>query len=156
MMKKILLIILITSILISCNASILMTNGELTKPNDNIDIKDTVISESGFKGDAPKNINATKSYYTNQINVRWSSVNFADYYTIERCEHLTPENPNDNKTWKEIEESIFDTSYVDETNLEVGVYYTYRVKAHTFEGKVGVASQEATGTILSSPLNIDA
>lgn len=155
MMRK-LLLILITSILISCNASILMTNGELTKPNDNIDIKDTVISESGFKGDAPKNINATKSYYTNQINVRWSSVNYADYYTIERCEHLTPENPTDNKTWKEIEESIFDTSYVDETNLEVGVYYTYRVKAHTFEGKVGVASQEATGTILSSPLNINA
>ena len=147
MMRK-LLLILITSILISCNASILMTNGELTKPSDNIDKKDTVISESGFKGDAPKNINATKSYYTNQINVRWSSVNYADYYTIERCEHLTPENPTDNKTWKEIEESIFDTSYVDETNLEVGVYYTYRVKAHTFEGKVGVASQEAKGTIL--------
>ena len=126
-----------------------MTNGELTKPNDNIDIKDTVISESGFKGAAPKNINATKSYYTNQINVRWSSVNYADYYTIERCEHLTPENPNDNKTWKEIEESIFDTSYVDETNLEVGVYYTYRVKKGDMIGYIADKFNITQDTIIS-------
>ena len=154
-MKKILLL-LISFILISCNASILMTNGEVTKPSDNSVTKDTISDKKVFSGDAPKNINATKSYYTNQIMIRWSEVANADYYTIERCEHKTPNNPEGNKTWKEIEESILDTSYIDDTNLEVGVYYTYRVKAHTFEGKVGEVSQEATGTILSSPQNISA
>ena len=154
-MKKILLI-LITFILISCNASILMTNGEVTKPSDNGSVKDTVSDDKAFSGAAPKNINATKSYYTNQIMIRWSEVANADYYTIERCEHKTPNNTQDNKTWKEIEESIFDTSYTDTTNLEVGIYYSYRVKAHTFGGEVGETSQEATGTILASPQNISA
>ncbi|MDY4066676.1 fibronectin type III domain-containing protein [Bullifex sp.] len=153
-MRK-LILLLLTILLISCNASILMTNGEVTKPG-NSSSKDNSSNSPVFSGEAPRTINATKSYYTNKIVIRWSSVEGADYYTLERCEHLTPEFDEDAVTFKEIEESILDTFYTDETNLKVGVYYTYRVKAHTFDGNVSKASIVTTGTILSSPSNISA
>ncbi|MGN0906139.1 MAG: hypothetical protein ACI4NM_03235, partial [Bullifex sp.] len=72
-MRKHFIMIIAMLLLISCNASILMTNGEVVKPGSGIG---NVIADAGkeFSGDAPSSINATKSYYTSSIVVRWSAV----------------------------------------------------------------------------------
>ncbi len=145
-MKKTLLV-LMTFLLVSCNASILMTNGEVVRPESGAGSNE-VESERVFSGAAPASVNATKSYYTSSIVVRWSAVEGADYYTIEKA--------SGSSEWKQLEVSVMNTQYTDTDNLEVGVYYRYRVTAHTFEGKKGSVSAEATGTILSSPLTISA
>ncbi len=144
---------LVLLLFISCNASILMTNGEISKPNNNSG------SDSGnktvFSGKAATGVNATKSYYKDYIAVRWNSVSGADYYTLEKSIQDSSDLPS-NAVWTIIGESIKDTSYSDSLNLEVGKYYNYRVTAHTYSGETGDVSKSSVGTILSSPDSLDA
>lgn len=148
-MKKLLVFIFI-SILLSCNASILMTNGEITQPG-------TGSSSSGersdFSGSAPRSVNATKSYYADRIIVTWSSVEGADYYTIERAMHDSP-SVSANAEWKRLDETVTECHYTDTFGLCTGRYYSYRITAHSFEGEEGEVSAASTGTILSSPSTI--
>lgn len=137
----------------SCNSDILMTNGEITKPNksDNSSTEDEV-----FSTDAPTGLNATKSYYSDYISLRWNSVSGADYYTIEKTERSDSTLATDKDIWTAIGETITKTSYKDTASLSAGRYYNYRVTAHTYEGLSGETSTTAVGTILASPEELSA
>ena len=152
-MKKICIILILFLLLISCNASILMTNGEISKPNSNSGSDGG--SKTVFSGKAATGVNATKSYYKDHIAVRWNAVDGADFYTLEKSIQDSPDIPS-NAVWTTIGESIEETSYSDRMSLEVGKYYNYRVTAHTYSGEVGEVSKSSVGTILSSPDSLDA
>ena len=86
-MKKVILYSVVSVILLlsSCNAAILMNNGDVTVPDygnsGTIDGKpgegDPVVL------DPPRSVNATKSYYSDRINVIWSPESGADYSTLD-------------------------------------------------------------------------
>ena len=154
-MKKLAVFLLTVALLllVSCNASILMTNGEILKPeNTEGNVKEEKVE---FSYSPSSLVSATRSYYKDAIVVRWSEVDGADYYTIERCQNSVPSLPSFPE-WKEIPETVEGLQYRDTSELERGVYYFYRVKAHTYEGKVGGESSPTIGTILSSPIEIQA
>ena len=134
----------------SCNASILMNNGEIEKPGK-IEIYEK--KESYFSYNGASQISATKSYYKDKIIVRWSSVEGADFYTLEKAVSESKDVDKNLLLWRDISETIEDTCYIDNENMESGKYYYYRVTAHTFSGKNGEPSKVAFGTILSSPTN---
>ena len=130
-----------------------MTNGEVPEPDDKN--SDNSSSKVVFTKEAPKGVNATKSYYKDHIAIRWNSVKGADYYTIEKSSHTTP-SPTNSTTWNTIGETIEGNKYEDYAKLEKNTYYSYRVTAHTLQGETGATSAFSTGTILASPLNLDA
>lgn len=131
-----------------------MTNGEITKPKKESDERK---DDAVFSTDAPTGVNATKSYYSSYIIVRWDSVEGADYYTIEKTAKSDSKEASDGDSWATIGESRGSTIYKDEsTDLTSNVYYNYRVTAHTDEGRSGDKSSAAVGTILTSPETLDA
>lgn len=155
MMKKYLFTLFIILLLfISCNASILSTNGEINKPNGGSTSSD---STTTFDTSAPKNLSATKSYFEDKIVVKWNSVTGADYYTIEKASHTDPVAPSaDSSSWYAIAETVTSSTYSDNMNLESNTYYSYRVTAHNLSGESGAVSSSDTGTILASPIDLDA
>ena len=155
MRKKIylrnLFLILALALLVSCNADILINNGEIGLPDSNGVI-------GGITEDveltAPRRVNATKSIYPDSINITWSPVPGADYYTIEKTSHEV-ERLSGSEQWVPVQESIIGTTgYRDYSSLEPSTYYSYRVTAHTFEGESSPVSDVSTGTILASPQSI--
>lgn len=144
-------------LLFSCNASILMNNGEITVPDtgEDVDNDDTSDGNEPVVLDVPRSVNATKSFYSDKINVTWSPVTGADYYTIEKCEH-EHEKLTGGENWIPLQHAVFDTSYSDCDSLQSGRFYSYRITAHTFEGAASCVSSSASGTILSSPQNVNA
>lgn len=144
---------MLASLLMGCHASLLMNNGEISRPQANKITKDTV--EEFNKELAPTNVNATASFYTDKIRVRWKEVKGADYYTIEKTSHLEPTLPED-ATWVDLGIGVTGTSYEDNKNLQPSTYYSYRITPHTYIGQAGAVSKSSTGTILSSPVKIDA
>ena len=160
-MKKIIVLInvLITVFLFaSCNADILMNNGEIIIP----DVGNNSTTSGGESGSgegivltAPTHVDATKAYYSDRINITWDSVRYADYYTIERTEHEN-ETMTGLETWESIPKTINRTSYQDDSYFESGKYYSYRVTAHTFEGVTSPVSDIATGLVLYSPETVSA
>ncbi len=147
-----LVLLMLTSVLVGCHASLLMNNGEIPRPQGNKILKDTV--EEFNKEQAPTNVNATASFYTEKIGVRWKAVKGADYYTLEKTSHVTPQVPDD-AIWKDLDIAVSDTSYEDK-KVQPSVYYSYRVTPHTFLGEIGATSASSTGTILTSPVKITA
>ena len=157
-MKKVILYSVVSVILLlsSCNAAILMNNGDVTVPDygnsGTIDGKpgegDPVVL------DPPRSVNATKSYYSDMINVIWSPVSGADYYTLEKCAH-TQETLTGTEEWVPLQMSVFTTSYSDTDSLQSSMFYSYRVTAHTLEGVSSSASDTASGTVLASPQTIN-
>lgn len=135
----------------SCNASILMNNGEIEKPGK-IEIYEK--KENYFSYNGASHISATKSYYKDKIIVRWSSVEGADFYTLEKAVSESEDIDQNFLVWRRISETIEDTCYIDTEGLESGKFYFYRVTAHTFSGKNGESSKLALGTILASPTDI--
>lgn len=156
MMRKSVLFLLTALLFISCNAEILMTNGEISKPADKSGTTTVDDDTAVFSTGAPTGMNATKSYYKDCIVVRWNEVTGADYYTLEKCVKDTPSAPTSSDKWTTIGETIITNSYQDRSDLEVEKYYSYRVTAHTLTGETGEVSAVSTGTILSSPENIEA
>lgn len=158
-MKKISILLSLILLLLSCNADILMNNGEIIdsgngSKNDSAD--DSLNGGSSFSGEAPNGVNVTKSYYPDKIVVRWNSVKGADYYNLEKATHSTV-SPADDVEWKTILESVKSTSYEDlSEDLEPGVYYSYRITAYTYSGDIGATSSYDTGTILASPTTLEA
>lgn len=155
-MKKLILFLLTALLFISCNADILMTNGEISKPADRSGATAVEDDTVPFSTAAPTGVNATKSYYKDCISVRWNEVTGADYYTLEKCVKDTPASPSSSDRWTTIGETIITNSYQDRSALEVEKYYSYRVTAHTLTGESGEVSAVSTGTILSSPESIEA
>lgn len=157
-MKRLVLITL-TSILffISCNASILMTNGEITKPGNNSGTDSNSNSTVEFSKEAPARVKATKSYYENYIAVSWDKVTGADYYTIEKSEKDNSAIATASDVWSTIGETVTGTSYKDDSaSLAINKYYSYRVTAHTYSGESGAASDVSVGTLLASPESLSA
>lgn len=139
---------------ISCNADILINNGEILVPegedNENVDVP------SEIKLDRPANINATKSFYSDSIVVSWTTVKNADFYTVEKIAHDT-EKATGSEQWVEVKETISSNHYIDNSsNLKPNTYYSYRVTAHTNNGIKSDVSKSATGTILASPRDLKA
>ena len=99
-------------LLFSCNASILMNNGEITVPDtgEDVDNDDTSDGNEPVVLDVPRSVNATKSFYSDKINVTWSPVTGADYYTIEKCEH-EHEKLTGGENWISLQHAVFDTSF---------------------------------------------
>lgn len=152
-MRRLLIIVFSMLLFISCNASILMNNGEITKPNSG---SATINRGSTFSKSAPTGVNATKSYYADSIAIRWNSVEGADYYTIEKCTKDISAVAAESDAWTTIGETISSTSYRDSKSLEANKFYNYRVTAHTYEGEAGDTSLVSVGTILASPDTISA
>lgn len=103
----------------SCNASILMNNGEIEKPGK-IEIYEK--KESYFSYNGASQISATKSYYKDKIIVRWSSVEGADFYTLEKAVSESKDVDKKLLLWRDISETIEDTCYIDNENMESGKY----------------------------------
>ncbi len=156
-MRKILNLVLIVFIFlfVSCNADILMNNGEITKP-DSSSSKTYEAKERVFSKDAPSGVSATKSYYSDYIALRWNSVEGADYYTIEKVEKSESMAAGESDNWEAVTETVTSPLYNDYHSLSVNKYYNYRVTAHTYFGEKGKASSVAVGTILSSPETLSA
>ncbi len=154
-MRKI-MILIACLFFISCNASILMTNGEITKPGNN-GTNNNNSSSVTFSKAAPANVNATKSYYEDYIAIRWDSVTGADYYTLEKSEKDNSAIATASDVWTTIGETVTGTSYVDSSaSLAINKYYSYRVTAHTYTGDAGAASDASIGTLLASPESLSA
>ena len=157
-MKKVILYSVVSVILLlsSCNAAILMNNGDVTVPD--YGNSGTIDGKPGegdpVSLDPPRSVNATKSYYSDTINVIWSPVSGADYYTLEKCAH-TQETLTGTEEWVPLQMSVFTTSYSDTDSLQSGMFYSYRVTAHTLEGVSSSASDTASGTVLASPRTIN-
>lgn len=152
------IIIFSICLLSSCNADILMNNGEIRIPDSSGNSSDN----GGGSGPdpveltAPTGINATKSYFSDSIRISWSAVNGADYYTIEKTAHDS-EALTGLETWQQIQSSVNGTNFLDDSSeLSANTYYSYRITAHTYEGISSPASATATGTILASPNTITA
>lgn len=156
-MKRHALILFAILLLISCNASILMTNGEITKPGNNTGSDTSGSSTAAFSKEAPTGVNATKSYYENYIAISWNKVTGADYYTLEKSERDNSDIATASDVWTTIGQTVTDTSYKDESaSLAVNKYYSYRVTAHTYTGDVGATSDISVGTLLASPETLSA
>ena len=157
-MRKIFPVILFALLLVSCNADILMNNGEIRIPDSSGGASD---NGGGSGSDpielsAPTGINATKSYFSDSIRISWSAVDGADYYTIEKTSHDS-EALTGLETWQQIQSSVNGTNFLDNSSeLSANTYYSYRITAHTYEGISSPASVTATGTILASPDTISA
>ena len=145
--------------LASCNADILINNGEITMPSENAGNSVTVPGGGSTGGgssagsvelSAPTRVNATKSFYADRINITWSAVSGADYYTIERAEHES-ETLTGLEQWTPVQQSMNGTAYMDSRDLKPSMYYSYKVTAHTVFGDVSPSSAVSTGTILAYP-----
>ena len=152
-MKKFYILALCIIFFVSCNASILMNNGEIEKTEK---VENNEEKESSFSKKGPEHISATKAYYKDRIVIRWSSVEGADFYTLERASSDKIDVDQTLLVWKEMDETVEGTYFVDGENLEKDEFYFYRVQAHTYEGKHSDVSQVALGSILSSPSVISA
>ena len=109
-MKKILYLFMFVLLFVSCNASILMNNGEMEKPQK---IEREEKKEYFFSTCGASQISATKSYYKDRIVVRWSSIDGADFYSLEKAESEKEETDSSNLNWERIVETIEDTCYID-------------------------------------------
>ena len=146
-----LFLIIALALLVSCNADILINNGEIGLPDSN-GVTGGITEDVELT--APRRVNATKSIYPDSINITWSPVPGADYYTIEKTSHEV-ERLSGSEQWVPVQESIIGTTgYRDYSSLEPSTYYSYRVTAHTFEGESSPVSDVSTGTILASPQSI--
>ena len=70
-MKKFYILVLCIIFFVSCNASILMNNGEIEKTEK---VENNEEKESSFSKKGPEHISATKAYYKDRIVIRWRSV----------------------------------------------------------------------------------
>ncbi len=157
------LLIAFAMLLISCNADILTEDipqytGDPSRLN----------TSELFKGDAPRNIYASKSVYQDVVKVTFDSVPGADYYEIYRAKL-----PRDQRTYdpETLEWLKNDTSIPDNGGKEIifedkparaekdSYYYLYKVKAASmynssndiFEGEF---SSVVEGWTLSPPQNL--
>lgn len=74
---------------------------------------------------------ATNAYYTDRINIVWEEVEGADYYSIERAKTTGKGIEPADDDWKTLPVSVYSNSYSDTRSLEDGVYYAYRISAHS-------------------------
>lgn len=147
------LILVLSLSFTSCNADLLMNNGEISIPdhgNSSAEIDDP---SRPLVLTAPTGVNATKSDFADRISITWNSVANADYYSVERCVHDSEERTG-LEIWVELQDHKTVTNYIDSSSLESGKYYSYRVTAHTVEGIESPVSGESVGTILASPESI--
>lgn len=152
-MKRLFSIVLILTLFVSCNLNVL-DQGVLDKGSGS---PSESFPESGasFSKEAPRNVAATSAYFQDRINITWSPVEGADFYTVERAEMERLSDDSTVLTWSEVGDSS-SASYVDRSaSLRKGMYYAYRVTAYqvTREGTLiaGDVSSNAYGTLLAPP-----
>lgn len=137
----------------SCNLNVLdqgVADSGSSQPSENLPSRDIP-----FSTEAPSNVSATESYYQDRIMISWNEVPGADYYTLERAE---VQRVGDALNWVEILDIATGSRYTDsDRNLKGGVYYAYRVTAHSTSGMLsGTPSQACYGSLLSPPADLEA
>lgn len=157
-MMRFLVLPLVLSMLVSCNLSIFDQGVE--DRGHRIPSENMPSTEVAFSREAPKNVAATSAYYQDRINVSWSPVDGADYYTVERAEVDKLVALSSNLTWGEIGDAK-STGFTDRSStLQAGKYYAYRVTAHqvTKDGTIisGSVSSVSYGTLLAPPEDLSA
>lgn len=156
-MKRAVFLLIAALLLTACNLSILdqgiADRVESVTPVENIPKK-----EIQFSTEAPGNVMATEAYYEDRINISWSAVTGADFYTLERAEVGKLTDSASTYVWTEILDVATGTSFTDrDSSLQSGKYYAYRVTAHTTKGMLsGETSDVCYGSLLAPPAQIDA
>ena len=164
-LKK-LILIFICALFVSCNWNILSGSNPDIEPGGSSNIAYSV-----FTGDAPRNIQATKSSYTDKVIVSFDSVKGADYYRIYRTSVPRSETVTDYDalTWKRIEYDlipetpsgrIYWTDSSIDQSAKNSTKYLYRVLAQSYlfpeANAEAIYSDVAEGWTLSPPAAITA
>ena len=166
-MKKILLIILAVMMLCSCNWGILNGKDPAMDPDQG-----SADSFAVFTGAAPRNIQATKSSYTDSIVVSFDAVRGADYYRIYRTAVPRSENllaDSEAYEWKRVEYDLIPENntgriYWTDNSInqatKTSTKYLYRVLAQSYlspdANAIASYSDIAQGWTLSPPATITA
>ena len=166
-MKKILLIILTVMMLCSCNWGILNGKDPAMDPDQG-----SADSFAVFTGAAPRNIQATKSSYTDSIVVSFDAVRGADYYRIYRTSVPRSENllaDSESYDWKRVEYDLIPENntgriYWTDNSInqatKTSTKYLYRVLAQSYlspdANVIASYSDIAQGWTLSPPATITA
>ena len=137
----------------SCNWNTI--TGDFVDNDSSNGINDSVVL---FQGDAPKNVYASQSYYSDRIILSFDAVSGADYYKIYRSE--------DGENWTAIPELVhsdLNSGQLSFTDYDVSdnVIYHYKVVAGSyysdFKGNVTAKESEiADGWLLSPPNSLTA
>lgn len=167
-MKKIVYILISLILLfVSCNADI------LTSDIDRIDTEtDSNNTMTVFTGDAPKNVWASQSYYTDRIVISFDGVNGADYYNIHRA--VVPRSETnidfDSLTWERIPYQIPSesgsirytyTDYNIDSDKKDSYMYCYSITAGSYfvDSRGGIDSEYSDvveGWTLAPPVSLSA
>lgn len=166
-MKKLILIVLAVLMLCSCNWGIL--NGKDPSIENG---QGSMDSFAVFTGAAPRNIQATKSSYTDSIVVSFDAVRGADYYRIYRTVVPRSENVSSDPEayeWKRVEYDLIPESNTDriywtdnsiDSAAKTSSKYLYRVLAQSYlspdANAIASYSDIAQGWTLSPPATITA
>lgn len=110
-----------------------------------------------FIGEKPENISVTKSRFADEIVISWDMVSGADYYEIFKSEYQEGDDLT-NLSWTRLTNTIVNTTYYSDKDVEDGCYYAYRVRARSFiyRDTLGSFSDIETGWTLSPPLSVEA
>ena len=166
-MKKLILIVLAILMLCSCNWGIL--NGKDPSIENG---QGSMDSFAVFTGASPRNIQATKSSYTDSIVVSFDAVRGADYYRIYRTVVPRSENVSSDPEayeWKRVEYDLIPESNTDriywtdnsiDSAAKTSSKYLYRVLAQSYlspdANAIASYSDIAQGWTLSPPATITA
>lgn len=167
MKKYIYLLLALMILFVSCNADIFTNSIEKleTKPS-------TSNTTAVFTGEAPRNVWASQSYYTDRVIVSFDGVGGADYYNIHRA--IVPRTQSnidfDDLVWERIPYQIQSTSgnirytYEDtdiDNDNKNSVMYCYSITAGSYfvDSRGGLESQYSNvveGWTLSPPISLSA
>ena len=166
MIRKSILAAVVISLLCSCNWNIYNGN------NPSVDAESGLSgSVALFSGDAPRNVQATKSSYTDRIVVSFDAVRGADYYRIYRASVPRGEKVSDPESyeWKRTEydlipedssSRIYWTDESIESSTKNSTKYIYRILAQSYLSPTVNAEAEysavAEGWTLSPPETVTA
>lgn len=169
MMKKlnILFLVLFAFLIlsfVSCNADIYSR-----EPGDYTGAGSNPVIDNYFTGEAPKNIDATKAYYSDRVVITFDAVPAADYYEVYRaCVPRGVKVEDTTLEWSKLDYNLVDTGsrYVTYTDVipindRGEYYYCYKVRAcsNVDYGNgvtVGEMSKVIEGWTLAAPLLLSA
>ncbi len=149
---KILLLAIIVFIFNSCNWAVWKDD-----PIDYGTGQGDTNSSFLFSGIAPTSVYATKARFSDSITISWNSVPGADFYEVFKAEAESRNPIEEDLVWERMPIAPVGTSITD-TDVEMGQYYAYRVRARSSSllSVLGDYSAISTGWVLMPPSNLTA